>query len=88
MEVVPYGFNAFKYLQDALLNASSGDEVWVAEGTYMPDEGEKETKGDRLATFKLLNGVGIYGGFIGGETKREPKGDANKTIFKWSHRCQ
>jgi len=73
--------NAFKYLQDALLNASSGDEVWVAEGTYMPDEGEKETKGDRLATFKLLNGVGIYGGFIGGETKREPKGDANKTIL-------
>lgn len=73
--------NAFKYLQDALLNASSGDEVWVAEGTYMPDEGGKETKGDRLATFTLLNGVEIYGGFIGGETKREPKGDANKTIL-------
>ena len=28
----------YKYIQDALLDASDGDEIWVAEGTYYPDE--------------------------------------------------
>ena len=29
---------AFKHLQDALAVAGSGCEIWVAEGTYKPDE--------------------------------------------------
>ena len=30
---------AYKYLQDALADANvSGNDIWVAEGTYKPDE--------------------------------------------------
>jgi hypothetical protein len=38
-------------------------EIWVAAGTYRPDLGTAQTPGDRLATFQLVNGVAIYGGF-------------------------
>ena len=31
--------SAHKYLQDALASAEYGDEIWVAEGTYKPDQG-------------------------------------------------
>ena len=62
--------NAYKYLQDALDAAASGDEIWVAEGVYKPDEDTAHPTGtgDRTATFHLKNGVGIYGGFGGGES--------------------
>ena len=46
-------------LQDALVSAAFGDQIWVAEGTYKPDG----PSGSRDATFQLLNGVAIYGGF-------------------------
>ena len=58
--------NAYKYLQDALYKPpTDGDEIWVAEGTYYPDEDEAAnvTPNDRTETFQLINGVGIYGGF-------------------------
>lgn len=55
--------DACNHLQDALAAASSGDEIWVAEGIYKPDQGAKVTPGDRFATFQLINGVAIYGGF-------------------------
>ena len=45
-------------LQTALSKASSGDQVWVAAGTYKPT-----TDLDPLATFQLKTGVAIYGGF-------------------------
>jgi hypothetical protein len=38
---------AHKYLQDALAVAESGDEIWVAEGTYKPDQGVGKTARDR-----------------------------------------
>jgi hypothetical protein len=70
--------NAFKYLQDALAVAESGDEIWVAEGTYTPDQGNGKTAGDRDARF-ILNGVEMYGGFSGTETSRNPQGSKSKT---------
>ena len=66
---------AFRYLQDALTFSSEGDEVWIAGGTYFPDDGDSVTEGDRTATFGLKQNVKLYGGFEGGElniTQRNP----------------
>ncbi len=57
--------DAYNYLQDALADANSGDEIWVAEGIYKPDQGGGKTPGDRTATFQLINGVTLKGGYAG-----------------------
>lgn len=73
---------AFTDLQDALALAA-GDpvtytEIWVASGTYTPDD----PGGDRSAAFNAVDGVAVYGGFSGIETElgqRDP--DANPTLL-------
>ncbi|MGA9531840.1 MAG: choice-of-anchor Q domain-containing protein [Anaerolineales bacterium] len=60
--------DAYPNLQDALAAATSGDQIWVAEGVYYPDVGGGTTPDDRTATFYLVDGVEIYGGFDGTET--------------------
>lgn len=56
--------NASGNLQ-AMINASaSGDQVWVAQGTYKPG-GNANT--NRNVSFSMKNGVAIYGGFAGNE---------------------
>ncbi|MFZ5563026.1 MAG: MopE-related protein [Thermodesulfobacteriota bacterium] len=63
--------NAFVFLQDGLAAAGTipgGAVVWVASGTYYPDEGGLEADGDRYATFHLLDGMAVYGGFAGTES--------------------
>jgi predicted outer membrane repeat protein len=72
---------AFKHLQDSLAVAATGDEIWVTEGSHKPDEGTGKTVGDREASFALVNGVRLYGGFKGTETTRNPLGDFNQTIL-------
>ncbi len=57
--------NAYTHLQDALDAAASGDEIWIAEGVYVPTNAA-----DRTATFQLEDGVALYGGFAGTETAR------------------
>ena len=57
--------DAYNYLQDALADANSGDEIWVAQGIYKPDQGIGITPGGRTATFQLKNGVTIKGGYAG-----------------------
>ncbi len=64
--------SAHKYLQDALADAVYGYEIWVAEGTYKPDQGAGKMAGDRANPFVLVNGVGMYGGFLGTESSRDP----------------
>ncbi|MEL7120857.1 MAG: right-handed parallel beta-helix repeat-containing protein, partial [Bacteroidota bacterium] len=63
--------NAFDNLQDALTlacNCSEVTQIWVAEGTYYPDEGAMTTPNDRNSTFQLCNNVALYGGFNGTES--------------------
>ena len=57
--------NAMTTLQDGLAAGvtCASTEVWVAAGTYKPDQGVAQTPGDRFATFQLINGVAIYCGF-------------------------
>jgi predicted outer membrane repeat protein len=56
--------NAYTDLQSALvITTIRGDQIWVAAGAYQPS-----SAGDRSATFRLISGVAIYGGFGGGET--------------------
>jgi len=55
---------AYNNLQDALNDPclAYGDAIWVAAGTYMPSE-MTDPCDPRTATFQLINGVAIYGGF-------------------------
>lgn len=59
---------AYSSLQDALAASSNGDQIWVASGTYYPDEGASQANNDRNNAFALKNGVSIYGGFTVGNT--------------------
>ncbi|MFW5942118.1 MAG: Calx-beta domain-containing protein [Chloroflexota bacterium] len=74
--------DAYPTLQDALSNAASGDEIWVAAGVYYPDEGAGQTNDDRASTFTLQNGVAIYAGFDGTEAQREERDwETNITVL-------
>ncbi len=59
--------DAYTLLRVALNSASSGDQIWVAEGTYYPDAAVGPLADDRSDSFELKNGVELYGGFAGGE---------------------
>lgn len=58
--------NATADLQGAIdaVSALSGGQVWVAGGLYKPTTGS-----DRSASFRLRNGVQVYGGFAGTEAR-------------------
>jgi len=76
--------NAFVFLQDALAQVASGDEIWVAAGTYRPDQGFSEVVAglDRDASFRLVDGVALYGGFAGIETSIKQRDvEANLTVL-------
>jgi hypothetical protein len=59
-------------LQAAINAAGSGNQVWVARGTYIPnrraDATGTITTGDRNDAFVLKSDVKIYGGFAGTES--------------------
>ena len=60
--------DAYNYLQDALADANSAPkpvQIRVAQGIYKPDRGAGITPGDREATFQLINGVSLKGGYAG-----------------------
>ena len=75
---------AYITLQDALADPTlaSGDQIWVAAGTYYPDQGSGQTNNDRASTFNLENGVSLYGGFAGTESLLSQRNvTANVTIL-------
>ncbi|MCE7063846.1 choice-of-anchor Q domain-containing protein [Dyadobacter sp. CY326] len=66
---------AFGDLQSAINNAASGEQVWVAGGTYLPPANDY---------FRMKGGVKIYGGFAGTETSladRDLSNASNKSIL-------
>ena len=82
---------AFISLQDALDAAAPGDQIWIAQGTYVPTRiyspngitgGASGLNTPSLMTFNLPDQVVLYGGFKGNETslsKRHP--DLYKTVL-------
>jgi hypothetical protein len=74
-------------LQEMINQSNPGEEVWVAEGTYIPERrGDNpfgpHTLTDRYNSFVLHNGVKVYGGFAGGESQIEQRNIAgNSTIL-------
>jgi len=65
-------------LQAALALSVAGDEVFVAQGTYLPT-----ATLSRTVSFALINNVAIYGSFLGTETspaQRPPFGTAPSVL--------
>ncbi len=61
---------AYRFLQDALFDAAGDptiNEIRVAQGIYKPDQDEAGhvTPGDTTATFQLVSGVTMAGGYAG-----------------------
>jgi parallel beta-helix repeat protein/predicted outer membrane repeat protein len=61
--------DAFTDMQAAIAAAKSGNEIWVATGTYTPGT-------LRTDTFQLKSGVAVYGGFDGTEATRDERDPA------------
>ena len=69
--------SAFATLTKALDVATGSDQIWIAQGTYYPDEGPGVSEADRSASFTVTgdqDGLRIYGGFEVGDafTDRSP----------------
>ncbi len=76
--------SAYLYLKEALSVAVAGEEVWVAAGTYYPDEDTTNPDGtdNRNTTFQLVGKVSIYGGFAADEDSlNERDWTFNKTVL-------
>lgn len=56
---------AYSNLNEAIADSKEGDEIWVAEGIYVPG-GDTPTLN---AYFDIPDGVKLYGGFVGTETE-------------------
>ena len=61
--------NALGTVDAGLAAATSGGEVWVAQGTYTVPTTPK--------TFTMVSGAGLYGGFNGDESSREKRSPKN-----------
>lgn len=67
--------DAFNDLQDALANVTSGDQIWVSTGTYLPGTTD-------AATFHLTTDIQLYGGFAGTESNLSERDiENNPTIL-------
>jgi len=62
--------NAFKTIQEAIGAASTGDEIWLKNGTYLLS-----------SQISVDKAVGIYGGFDGSETQRDQRDWGNNVTI-------
>jgi predicted outer membrane repeat protein len=60
--------NATGNLKSAIDNATSGTQIWVAEGIYYPITCSPCIFEDRQVSFILTDNVKLYGGFTGNES--------------------
>lgn len=67
--------NAYTKLESAIGKVCENDEIWIAEGTYIPEQGK---------AFSLVDKVKIYGGFpsVGDPKMDERNWNLFKTILK------
>lgn len=80
--------NAFTSIEAAFEKARNCPitEIWVAEGTYKPSAYPQSITGSPTLTnndltFHLVDGVKMYGGFIGNETSINDRGPGHETIL-------
>lgn len=76
--------NAYVELVSAINAAQSGDQIWIATGTYYPDFNATTGThtGDRTLRFAIKSNVSFFGGFAGNETSRAQRNwTANRTIL-------
>jgi len=62
---------AYTKLQDALSVAQAGDTIFVAKGTYFPDEGVGYTNNNRQQYFEIPDSVVLFGGYPSGGGSRD-----------------
>ena len=58
--------DAYTYLHDAIATAQPGNQIWVAEGTYLPGTSSN-------SIFLIDKDIEIYGGFAGTESELEQR---------------
>lgn len=72
-------------LQEVINSAMSGDKIFVAFGTYLPNRPANNTGvvdiANRDNAFVLKDGVSIYGGFAGTESNENQRVAGNETIL-------
>ena len=74
--------DAYLKLQDAITKTTFGDTIWVAQGSYYPDEGTGYKNNNRDHSFNLVDGVAFYGGFAGTESNLDERNWlVNQTIL-------
>ena len=77
--------NAFTKVQDAIRlaeNCNLIDTIYVAQGTYYPDEGIDQIDNDRNAYFTITQDVILLGGFpTGGGTLAERDWEVNPAVL-------
>lgn len=68
--------DAFQKLQQALLVANPGDQIWVTMAAQYPTDDN-----NRDSTFSFRDGIDLYGGFVGNETAISQRDPMNHTIL-------
>ncbi len=62
---------AFNNLEDAILASTSANQIWIANGVYLPKKdttGKENPMDNRAKTFFINKNIKLFGGFLGNET--------------------